>query len=694
MGGYLYDQNHQLVSYTGMTAALSSTANKVLLKFNGQQIWDSMGGVFHLTLDIHNSDGTPAVRFEDVYTTASYETTQFSPAAASLKDTCTDHGGDDNQDTLYEYLDINVGLNVSVAGIYTVTGSLFDAGGNGLGNAVCSGQLAIGDRILTLRFPGKEIYKNAVNGPYRLDNLKLMNSGGTLLGRLDPGYLTSGYDYHSFSSLINLTGTYTDYGSDTDNDGTFEYLTFEVGVMLSNPGYCVASARLVDKKGIEIDTASSTTQCAAGTPQTVKINFDGPAISNHAVNGPYQVKDVYVYHTGDPAMPDFDYTLYTTAYFDYIQFGSMPPLARDDEYGVLLNTALVIGQPGLLANDYNSYRKAMTAIKFTEPEHGDLVLSADGSFTYTPDAAYTGSDSFTYKVNDGYTDSAAGTVVLTVETFTIVSNSRLPAGEVKLNYPEITLKAMGGDVNSSYLWTIPKVPKGNALPSGIKLTVSKKDSSIAVLSGKPAKDQTVSFNIQITDKKNSKKVKTRTFTMTVYKAMTAKLPVTPNLEAGIALKIWTPQVSNGLGPYKWTVTPQLPPGLDLDIATGDISGIPTTAGTYKFDLKVTDAIGAMIIFKYVTFNVLKPVTITDPKPKAGKAGTSYSLALKATGGKTPFAWSIDSGTLPVWAAFNTKTGAITVKKGSKTVAGTWKFSVKVTDFLGAWDTQEVTIIIN
>ena len=46
--------------------------------------------------------------------------------------------------------------------------------------------------------------------------------------------------------------------------------------------------------------------------------------------------------------------------------------------------------------------------------HGTLVMNADGSFTYTPAANFTGSDVFTYKANDGTTDSNLVTVTITV----------------------------------------------------------------------------------------------------------------------------------------------------------------------------------------------------------------------------------------------------------------------------------------
>jgi len=49
-------------------------------------------------------------------------------------------------------------------------------------------------------------------------------------------------------------------------------------------------------------------------------------------------------------------------------------------------------------------------------DHGDLVLAADGSFTYTPDDGFSGDDAFTYIARDGRVDSAPATVTVTVAT--------------------------------------------------------------------------------------------------------------------------------------------------------------------------------------------------------------------------------------------------------------------------------------
>jgi VCBS repeat-containing protein len=49
------------------------------------------------------------------------------------------------------------------------------------------------------------------------------------------------------------------------------------------------------------------------------------------------------------------------------------------------------------------------------PANGNVVLNADGTFTYTPNADFNGPDQFTYKVNDGSSDSNIATVMLTVD---------------------------------------------------------------------------------------------------------------------------------------------------------------------------------------------------------------------------------------------------------------------------------------
>src|SRR5204862_7146935 len=77
------------------------------------------------------------------------------------------------------------------------------------------------------------------------------------------------------------------------------------------------------------------------------------------------------------------------------------PVAVNDSYSTNEDVALVIPVAGVLANDTDIDANTLSSILVSGPAHGSLVLNSNGSFTYTPNANYNGSDSFTYKANDG-----------------------------------------------------------------------------------------------------------------------------------------------------------------------------------------------------------------------------------------------------------------------------------------------------
>lgn len=68
---------------------------------------------------------------------------------------------------------------------------------------------------------------------------------------------------------------------------------------------------------------------------------------------------------------------------------------------------------GVLVNDTDVDDPALTASPVSGPQHGQLALNWDGTFSYTPDPGFAGEDSFKYEVSDGTLASAA-TAVITV----------------------------------------------------------------------------------------------------------------------------------------------------------------------------------------------------------------------------------------------------------------------------------------
>ena len=91
-----------------------------------------------------------------------------------------------------------------------------------------------------------------------------------------------------------------------------------------------------------------------------------------------------------------------------------PPLAQNDTFSVTENNILEVSAPGVLANDSDPDGDALTAVNATEPAHGVLDFASDGSFTYTPDSDYSGTDTFTYSAFDGTDYSSSATVEIEI----------------------------------------------------------------------------------------------------------------------------------------------------------------------------------------------------------------------------------------------------------------------------------------
>ncbi|MCX8128593.1 MAG: Ig-like domain-containing protein [Clostridia bacterium] len=91
------------------------------------------------------------------------------------------------------------------------------------------------------------------------------------------------------------------------------------------------------------------------------------------------------------------------------------PVASNDSYSVNKNGVLTISAPGILLNDSDPDGDSITATRLSDPANGTLALNTDGSFIYTPQKGFTGSDYFTYRVWDTHESSSeAATVTISV----------------------------------------------------------------------------------------------------------------------------------------------------------------------------------------------------------------------------------------------------------------------------------------
>jgi hypothetical protein len=94
------------------------------------------------------------------------------------------------------------------------------------------------------------------------------------------------------------------------------------------------------------------------------------------------------------------------------------PYALDDEYRVWPDTTLeVSAEDGVRRNDSDPEGDPLLSVTLTkQPGYGTVTLNGNGSFTYTPDGFFQGTDSFGYAVSDGIGESHAGMVTIVVTT--------------------------------------------------------------------------------------------------------------------------------------------------------------------------------------------------------------------------------------------------------------------------------------
>lgn len=139
--------------------------------------------------------------------------------------------------------------------------------------------------------------------------------------------------------------------------------------------------------------------------------------------------------------------------------------------------------------------------------------------------------------------------------------------------------------------------------------------------------------------------------------------------------------TGGTAPYTYAVTAgALPPGLNLS-AAGLVSGTPTApGGNFTFTVTATDAKGCTGSQQHtLTINCGPPPEIVADCLPEGTEGSPYSFTLSVNGGAPPYTWSIAAGALPPGITLGATTGTLS---GTPTAAGTYTFTVRVTDNVG------------
>ncbi|MEK7404124.1 MAG: putative Ig domain-containing protein, partial [Acidobacteriota bacterium] len=193
------------------------------------------------------------------------------------------------------------------------------------------------------------------------------------------------------------------------------------------------------------------------------------------------------------------------------------------------------------------------------------------------------------------------------------------------------------------------------------------------------------FNVNITDS-------TGTFTrnMRIYiSPMRITSPVTlPNGTQNVAYS-QAIAVSGGTPPYTFSLHCCTPGWLSLDSATGVLSGTPTGAGYWSFQVRITDSAGAELRKHYTLGVVGIPLTglaIDQATIEDQPIGEYRAWTIGINGGTPPYTWSLASGALPTGITLQVPadlppywTNRGVWLAGTPTALGTSTFALRATD---------------
>jgi hypothetical protein len=227
-----------------------------------------------------------------------------------------------------------------------------------------------------------------------------------------------------------------------------------------------------------------------------------------------------------------------------------------------------------------------------------------------------------------------------------------------------------------------------ALQSGLSF-----NGATGAITGSPASVQnSATYTVTLTDAVGA--TATNTFSLSVLPALSTTLaiaqvacgdngcspsaPLTPVTAAG------------GAAPYTFSVSPALPNGLQLNSATGAISGAPTVASNpTSYTITVSDAQSATSS-KAFTLSVIKATSLVSTQNCYANRSCAFTPAA-SSGGVAPVTWSV-APALATGLSISPSTGQIT---GTATVAKpSTVYTVTATDALGRTAQLSLTFVVS
>jgi autotransporter-associated beta strand protein len=379
------------------------------------------------------------------------------------------------------------------------------------------------------------------------------------------------------------------------------------------------------------------------------------------------------------------FTFTVTGFDSAGNFGSKSYTLNVNPLPSITTSSLPIGTEGA------AYTKAIVTSGGTGPftwsytgtlPSGVTFNTSTGTFGGTPAAGSAGTyNNIQVTATDSDGESATQTYSMTVH-WVIGLSPALPADTLNTGYNQ-TQNITGGSGTYSGLDV-------TGLPNGLTASLS---GATLTISGTPTVAGAFTLGITLHDDGNNSDSNVASESLTVNPTLVIATSSLPNWTETKAYK-QSIATTGGTAPLAFSLSGgTLPTGLSLNSSTGLISGTPSvgSSGSYPFTIKVTDAAGAVVSQPYtVVISAVSLGALSFNRWTINKTG--FIGAIAASTGTGASKVSLTSGLLPTGMTVSLSGGLITLR-GMPTVAGTFIFTLKLTDSLGVTASQSYTIVI-
>ena len=309
-----------------------------------------------------------------------------------------------------------------------------------------------------------------------------------------------------------------------------------------------------------------------------------------------------------------------------------------------------------------------------------LTLSTGGVLAGTPSTA--GAAALLIQATDTTGAVATASFLLRIANPNVPAINATPAppaGLVSVPY-QAGFSALGGKL--PYTWSIG----AGSLPPGLSLNPQS-----GALGGTPSQAGNFPFTVQVTD--SARVSATQAFTIRVNTAtlQIAPSPAIPNATLNVPY-VFGLSVTGGTAPYTWSLSAgSLPGGFSIDSSSGVLSGTAATTGVYPFTVSVADAKFGVASQQYQLTVQSNALTITTSSLPPATVGAAYTFGLQEANGSPPWTWSVASGSPPPGIQLASDSGMLA---GTPTSAGSFAFTVQVTDGTTATARANFTLVVN